>query len=144
MPIPIINLLLHLSICHIFVYLFITCLSTYSLSVSHIYLAFYYLSIYLYHMWCVLPRWCIGKEFTCQCRRHRRLRFDPWVGKIPQRRKWQPTPVLLPEKLYEQKSLAGSWGPWAYLCIYLYHIYILPIYLSLIYLPIICLYHIYL
>ena len=22
--------------------------------------------------------------------------FDPWVGKIPWRRKWQPTPVLLP------------------------------------------------
>ena len=28
-----------------------------------------------------------------QCRRHR---FDPWVGKIHGRRKWQPTPVLLP------------------------------------------------
>ena len=26
-------------------------------------------------------------KFTCQCRRHR---FDPWVGKIPHRRKWQP------------------------------------------------------
>ena len=22
-------------------------------------------------------------------------RFDPWVGKIPWRRKWQPTPVFL-------------------------------------------------
>ena len=26
-----------------------------------------------------LPRWCNGKEFACQCRRHRRCRFDPWV-----------------------------------------------------------------
>ena len=40
-----------------------------------------------------LPRWLSGKESTCQCRRPG---FDPWVGKIPWRRKWQPTPVFLP------------------------------------------------
>ena len=34
-----------------------------------------------------LPRWLSGKESTCQCRR---LRFNPWVRKIPWRRKWQP------------------------------------------------------
>ena len=34
-----------------------------------------------------LSRWLSGKESTCQCRRHG---FDPWVGKIPWRRKWQP------------------------------------------------------
>ena len=28
-------------------------------------------------------------------------RFNPWVGKIPWRRKWQPTPVLLPRKVYQ-------------------------------------------
>ena len=33
---------------------------------------------------------------TNQCRRHRRHGFDPWVGKIPWRRKWQHTPVILP------------------------------------------------
>ena len=38
-----------------------------------------------------LPRWLCGKEFNCQCRRHRRHRFHPWVRKIPWRRKWQPT-----------------------------------------------------
>ena len=27
-----------------------------------------------------------------------RLRFDPWVWKIPWKRKWQPTPVFLPGK----------------------------------------------
>jgi len=35
-----------------------------------------------------------GKEPTC--RRHKRHRFNPWVGKIPWRRAWQPTPVFLP------------------------------------------------
>ena len=32
--------------------------------------------------------------------------FDPWVGKIPWRRKWQPTPVFLPGKSHGQRSLA--------------------------------------
>ena len=33
-------------------------------------------------LWIGLPRWLSGKEFICQRRRHRRCRFDPWVGKI--------------------------------------------------------------
>jgi len=37
----------------------------------------------------------------------RRHRFDPWVGKIPWRRKWQPTPVFLLGKSYAQRSLEG-------------------------------------
>ena len=37
-----------------------------------------------------LPRWHSGKESAYQCRR---CRFDLWVGKIPWRRAWQPTPV---------------------------------------------------
>ena len=32
---------------------------------------------------CGVPGWLSGKESACQCRR---LRFDPWVGKIPRRR----------------------------------------------------------
>ena len=48
-----------------------------------------------------------GKEPTCQCRRHRRCRFNPWVENIPWRRKWQPTPVFLPGKSHGQRSLAG-------------------------------------
>ena len=41
--------------------------------------------------------WCLnGKESACQCRRHRRGRFDARVGKISWKRKWQPTPVCLP------------------------------------------------
>ena len=46
-----------------------------------------------------------GKEPTCQCRRHKRRRFDPWVRKIPWKRKWQHTPVLLPGKFCGQRSL---------------------------------------
>ena len=42
-----------------------------------------------------LSRWLSGKEYTCQCRSLRRHGFDPWVGKIPWRRSWQPTPVFL-------------------------------------------------
>ena len=46
--------------------------------------------------WEYFPGGTSGKEHTCQCRRHKRHRFDPWVGKIPWRRAWQPTPVFLP------------------------------------------------
>ena len=42
------------------------------------------------------PGGASGKEPTWQCRRHKRHRFDPWIGKIPWRRAWQPTPVFLP------------------------------------------------
>ena len=52
-----------------------------------------------------------SKESACQCRRHR---FDPWIGKIPWRRKWQPTPVFLPGKSNGQRSLAGYYGPWGH------------------------------
>ena len=37
-----------------------------------------------------------GEEPVCQCRRHKRWGFGAWVGKIPWRRAWQPTPVFLP------------------------------------------------
>ena len=37
--------------------------------------------------------------------------FDPWVGKIPWRRKWQPILVFMPGKPHGQRSLA-SYGPW--------------------------------
>ena len=33
-----------------------------------------------------------------QCRRCKRHGFDPWVRKIPWRRKWQPTPIFFSEK----------------------------------------------
>ena len=54
-----------------------------------------------------------GQESTYQCRRHRRVRFDPWVGKIQWRRQWQLTPgntsgkYFLAEKSHGQRSLVG-------------------------------------
>ena len=51
-----------------------------------------------------LPRWHHCKEPICQCRRHKGCRFDPWIGKIPWRRKLQPTPVFLPGKFHGQKA----------------------------------------
>ena len=64
--------------------------------------------IYLVYICIVrLPWWLSGKETAYQYRRCKRLRFDPWVGKIPWRRKWQPTPVFLPGISHGQKSLAG-------------------------------------
>ena len=52
-----------------------------------------------------------GKEPVCQCRKGKRCGLDPWVGKIPWRRAWNPTPVFLPGKSHGQRSLAGysSW-----------------------------------
>jgi len=42
----------------------------------------------------------------------RDTRFNPWAGKIPWSRKWQPVPVFLPGKFHEQRSLDSysSWG----------------------------------
>ena len=58
------------------------------------------------------PRGGSGKEPACQSWRLKRCRFNPWVGKIPWRRKWQPTPVFLPGKSHGWRSLAGysEWG----------------------------------
>ena len=42
-----------------------------------------------------------------------RPRFDPWVGKIPWRRKWQPTPVLLSGESHGGRSLVG-YSPWGH------------------------------
>ena len=47
------------------------------------------------------------KEPTCQCRRPKRLGFDPWVRKIPWKRTQQPMPVFLPGEFQGPRSLAG-------------------------------------
>ena len=49
-----------------------------------------------------LPWWLRWLRIRLQCRRPG---FDPWVGKIPWRRKWQPTPPSLPAKFHAQRSL---------------------------------------
>ena len=48
-----------------------------------------------------------GKEPTCQGRRLRRHKFNSWVGKIPRRRAWQPTPGFLPGESQRERSLVG-------------------------------------
>ena len=53
----------------------------------------------------------VVKELACHYRRHKRLGFDPQVGKIPWRRAWQPTPGFLPGEFCGQRSLAGC-SPW--------------------------------
>ena len=52
------------------------------------------------------PSGASGKELACH-------RFDPWVGKIPWRRRWQPIPVFLPGESHGQRSLVG-YNPWGY------------------------------
>ena len=54
-----------------------------------------------------------GKESACQCRRRKRLRFNPWVRKVPWRRAWKRTPVLWPGESHGQRSLAG-YSPWGF------------------------------
>ena len=57
------------------------------------------------------PGRAIREESAYQYRRSKRRRFNPWVRKIPWRRKWQPTPVFLPGKSHGQRSLA-DYSPW--------------------------------
>ena len=76
----------------------------------------------LQQVWVLVMPWNVsdfpggasGKEPTYQCRRPKRHlhlhRFDPWVGKIAWRRKWQPTPVPLPGNPMDR----GAW--WATVC----------------------------
>ena len=59
-----------------------------------------------------LPRWLSGKQSACQCKRHERHGFDPWVKKIPSRREWQPTPGFLPGESHAQRSLASYTTSW--------------------------------
>ena len=56
-----------------------------------------------------LPCWLRGKESACQCRRRG---FDSWVRRIPWRRKWQSTIVVLPGKSHGQRSMVSysAWG----------------------------------
>ena len=56
---------------------------------------------------CCLTGGSVDKEPTRKHRRQKKCRFSPWVGKIPWRRKWQPTPVSLPGKSHGQRSLTG-------------------------------------
>ena len=83
--------------------------------IFHIIYSMYY--VYLYNMYIFIYNYIYnmgfqadasGKESSCQYKRCKRHRFDPWVGKITWRREWQPTPVFLPGKSHAQRSLVGG------------------------------------
>jgi len=54
--------------------------------------------------------WVVVKNPPARCEQRG---FDPWVGKIPWRRKWQATPVFLPGKSHGRRNLA-SYSPWGH------------------------------
>ena len=57
----------------------------------------------LQYSWASVMAQSVKNPFTMQ---------ETWVGKIPWRRAWQPTPVFLPGEFYGQKNLADC-GPWS-------------------------------
>ena len=54
------------------------------------------------------PRGSDGKESACNSGEPG---FNPWIGKIPWRREWQPTLIFLPGESHGQRSLSGC-SPW--------------------------------
>ena len=71
--------------------------------------------LHLTQQWEGFPGGSSGKASACQRRRYKRYKFDPWVGKISWRRKWQFTPVFLPGKSHGQRSLRGVAKSWTWL-----------------------------
>ena len=49
----------------------------------------------------------VGLRWSRICLWCGRTGFDPWVGKVPWKKEWQPTPVFLPGDPHGQRSLAG-------------------------------------
>ena len=47
------------------------------------------------------------QRISLQCRRPKKHKFDPWMGEIPCRRKWQPTPLFLPGKILWTEEQGG-------------------------------------
>ena len=67
-------------------------------------------SVHSFYWGRVFPGVSDCKESACNAGRPR---FDPWVKKIPWRRKWLPTPVFLPRESHGQRSLVG-YSPWVH------------------------------
>ena len=55
----------------------------------------------------------VVKNLPANAGGHKRCMFDSWVGKIPWRMAWQPTPVSLPGESHGQRSLVG-YSPWGH------------------------------
>ena len=54
-----------------------------------------------------LPKWLIGKRLLLPMRGMQEMPVQSQLGKIPWRRKWQPTPEFLPRRFHGQRSLAS-------------------------------------
>ena len=77
-------------------------------------------NLYVLNNWCIiciialtlymLNVWLRWQSACLQCKRPG---FDPWVGKNPWRKKWQPTPVVLPGKSHGRRNLIG-YSPWGH------------------------------
>ena len=89
-----------------------------SLSHSFIFITISDIWHYIYHLTSGFTLLCLYYLFVTisdvkwlpkrhQLRKSKRLRFNPWVGKIPWRRAWQPMSIFLPGESHEQRSLAG-------------------------------------
>ena len=59
--------------------------------------------------WKGLPKVALGVK-NLPAMQEMRRRFDPWVGKIPWRRAWQPTPVFLPGEWTEEPGGLQTMG----------------------------------
>jgi len=55
------------------------------------------------------PGGASGKELACRGRRYKRCRFDPWVGKILWKRKWQTTTIFLHGESSWTEEPGGLW-----------------------------------
>ena len=67
------------------------------------------------------------KHIPASAGRHKRGRFDPWVGKIPWGRAWQLTPVFLPGESHRQRSLVRyGWTRLKQPCTHMHSVYVNP------------------
>ena len=70
------------------------------------------LILYIIHCIFGLPRWLSGEKSTCQWEDTEES-INPWIRKITWRRKWQPTPVIMPGRSHGERSLEG-YRPWSH------------------------------
>ena len=58
-----------------------------------------------------LARWCIGKEYTCQCRRGKKHRFNPWVCRTPLEEEMATHSSILAWKILQTEEPDGLYSP---------------------------------
>ena len=90
----------------------VLCLSTYKFFAIHMFIYLHrilqFTKILTHTHKYLVAQW---QESACQWRRWKRYWCNPWVGKSPWWRKWQPMPIFLPGESHGQGSLTG-YSPW--------------------------------